>query len=68
MDLEKIIDVRTFVSPQGYEDDIRIKGFVETGSLIYKDYVKILQKINRAILRSAEIQEIRTVMSYHKGE
>jgi len=63
--LEKMIEVKTFVTPQGYDDEIRVSGFSKEDNL-QTTYIRILKKLNRAFLRESEIQEIRIVMSYHK--
>ncbi len=67
MYLEKIIEVKTFIAPQGYGDEVDVRGFNEKDSL-QEYYIKILRKLNRAILRRSEVQEVKVVMSYHKEE
>jgi len=65
MHLEKMIEVKTFITPQGYDDEIRVNGFSKEDNL-QTTYIKVLKKLNRAFLRESEIQEIKTIMSYHK--
>jgi hypothetical protein len=63
--LEKMIEVKTFITSEGYRDVVENKGFDEINGLL-RDYTKLLKDFNRAVLKSSEIQEVKTVMSYHK--
>ena len=67
MPLEKIIKVRTFITPQKYEDEVSFKGFNKDDNL-KTSYIKLLGDFNRAVLKISESQEVTTIMSYHKEE
>ena len=67
MYLEKMIEVKTFVTPQGYEDKTATEGFTGQENL-KQDYIKLLKDLNRAFLKKSDVQEVRTVMSYYKEE
>jgi hypothetical protein len=64
--LEKTIEIKTFITPQNYDDKVTLRGFTKEDNL--QDYIRILKELNRAFLRKYGVQEVTIVMSHHKEE
>jgi len=64
--LEKTIEVKTFITPQNYDDKVTLRGFTKEDNL--HGYIRILEELNRAFLKKYGVQEVTIIMSYHKEE
>jgi hypothetical protein len=60
--LEKIIEVKTFVTYKGYDDEVNVKGF--NNSNLQSRHIENLKEFNRLILKKYDVQEVTTVMRY----
>jgi len=66
MYLEKMIEVKTFVTPQGYDDEVNIKGFNNRDNIQSRNITN-LKELNRMILRNYGVQEVTAIMRYQEN-